>query len=86
MIGGLFALSRPFLHAIGPERAHALSIHALAAMPRLPPLREDERLAVEAFGRRFPNPVGLAAGFDKQCEVPDALLSLGSTTVVVVTR
>ena len=33
--------------------------------------------AVDVFGRHFPNPVGLAAGFDKQCEVPDQLLGLG---------
>ena len=46
-------------------------------MPHTPPSQDDPRLAVDVFGRHFPNPVGLAAGFDKQCEVPDQLLGLG---------
>jgi dihydroorotate dehydrogenase len=37
----------------------------------------DPRLTVDAFGLRFPNPLGMAAGFDKDAEVPDALLRLG---------
>jgi len=46
----------------------------------LPPLRlrpDDAKLAVRAFGLNFPNPVGMAACFDKNAEVPDALLKLG---------
>jgi dihydroorotate dehydrogenase len=77
VIGGLFSLVRPILHAIDPERAHELTIRSLGLMPARTVPPDDRRLAVEVFGRRFPNPVGLAAGFDKQCEVPDALLSLG---------
>jgi dihydroorotate dehydrogenase len=38
---------------------------------------DDDRLAVEAFGQSFPNPVGVAAGFDKNAEVPRALSGLG---------
>ena len=77
MIPGLFPLARPLLHALDAETAHQLTIKALALAPHGAPPADDPRLAVEAFGRRFPNPVGLAAGFDKQCEVPDALLALG---------
>src|SRR6185369_7718949 len=47
----------------------------LAPLPPLPP--DHEKLRVQAFGLTFPNPVGLAAGFDKNAEVPDALLRLG---------
>jgi dihydroorotate dehydrogenase len=47
----------------------------LAPLPRAAP--DDKRLATRAFGLNFPNPVGLAAGFDKNGEVPDALLRLG---------
>jgi dihydroorotate dehydrogenase len=46
----------------------------------LPPTRlrpDDHKLAVRAFGLNFPNPIGMAAGFDKNAEVPDALLRLG---------
>ena len=73
MIAGLFSLARPLLHALDAETAHQLTIRGLALMPAGAPPRDDPRLAVEVFGRRVPNPVGLAAGFDKQCEVPDAL-------------
>jgi dihydroorotate dehydrogenase len=77
VIGALFPLVRPILHTVEPERAHVLTIRALALLPPLPAPRDDQRLAVDVLGRRFPNPVGLAAGYDKRCEVPDALLSLG---------
>jgi dihydroorotate dehydrogenase len=77
VIGSLFPLAKPILHALDPETAHQLTIRSLALLPALPPGSDDERLAVAIFGRRFSNPVGLAAGYDKQCEVPDQLLSLG---------
>jgi len=77
MIGRLFSLAKPALHALDAETAHQLTIRGLSLMPVAPAPADDPRLAVEALGRRFPNPVGLAAGFDKQCEVPDQLLSLG---------
>ncbi|MDP4023100.1 quinone-dependent dihydroorotate dehydrogenase [Methylobacterium sp. NEAU 140] len=77
MIGAAFPLVRPLLHRLDAERAHDLTIHALAALPPSAPPADDPLLAVEAFGHRFPNPVGLAAGFDKGARVPDALLGLG---------
>ena len=46
---------------------------------------DDKRLAMRAFGLNFPNPVGIAAGFDKNAEVPDALLRLGFGFVEVGT-
>jgi dihydroorotate dehydrogenase len=77
MIGALFSLARPALHALDAETAHQLTIRGLSLMPVMPPPADDPRLSVEVFGRSFPNPIGLAAGFDKQCEVPDQLLGLG---------
>jgi len=70
-------LARPLLRRIDPETAHALALNALklAPLPRAAP--DDEKLQMQAFGLTFPNPVGLAAGFDKHAEVPDALLRLG---------
>lgn len=77
MIALLERLARPILHCFDPEEAHRLAIRALQWAP-LPPARpDDSRLRVRAFGLSFPNPVGLAAGFDKNAEVPDALLRLG---------
>lgn len=77
MIGGLFSLARPVLHALDPEVAHQLTIRSLAALPALSPPADDPRLAVSLFGRRIANPVGLAAGFDKQAEAVEALFGLG---------
>lgn len=77
MIGALFSLAKPALHALDAETAHQLTIRSLALMPATPAPKDDARLAIDVFGHHFPNPVGLAAGFDKQCEVPDQLLSLG---------
>ncbi|MCG6122373.1 MAG: quinone-dependent dihydroorotate dehydrogenase [Microvirga sp.] len=77
MMGVLYSLARPFLQALDPETAHAASIRSLALLPALPSAPDDPALAVEAFGLRFPSPLGLAAGYDKQCEAPDQLLSLG---------
>jgi dihydroorotate dehydrogenase len=70
-------LARPLLRTLDPETAHALALNALklAPLPRAAP--DDERLHVDAFGLTFPNPVGLAAGFDKNAEVTDALFRLG---------
>ena len=70
-------LAAPLLRTLDPERAHALALNALkiAPLPRAAP--DDEKLRVQAFGLTFPNPVGLAAGFDKNAEVPDQLFRLG---------
>ncbi|MEQ8410343.1 MAG: quinone-dependent dihydroorotate dehydrogenase [Erythrobacter sp.] len=72
----LFDLLRPAIFALDPERAHRLAIGALKAMPPRAPARPGP-LAVEVAGVAFPNPVGVAAGFDKDAEVPGTLLGLG---------
>jgi dihydroorotate dehydrogenase len=75
---GLFdRLSRPFLHALDPEDAHGLAIRMLKFAPLPPAVSDDRRLASRVFGLNFKNPIGMAAGFDKNAEVPDALLRLG---------
>lgn len=85
MIGLLDALARPMLRMLDPEDAHRLAIHALKLPPFVKLVADDPRLAVRAFGLNFPNPVGMAAGFDKHGEVPDALLRLGFGFVEVGT-
>ncbi|MBX7482201.1 quinone-dependent dihydroorotate dehydrogenase [Qipengyuania qiaonensis] len=72
----LFDLARPFLFTLDPETAHGLTIRALALAPRIGP-RTSGRLAVDVAGVHFPNPLGMAAGFDKDAEVPDQILGLG---------
>jgi dihydroorotate dehydrogenase len=70
-------LLAPLLRRLDPEQAHALALTALkrAPLPRAAP--DDQKLRMQAFGLTFPNPVGVAAGFDKNAEVPDQLLRLG---------
>jgi dihydroorotate dehydrogenase len=72
----LYRLARPALFTLDPERAHGLALAALRAMPRRPaPLGGP--LETEVAGLTFPNPLGMAAGFDKDGEVPEALLGQG---------
>ena len=74
--GMIFDLARPLLFKIDPELAHRLTVRALAVSPRAGPPKRGP-LAVEVAGLHFPNPLGMAAGFDKDAEVPDQLLGLG---------
>ncbi len=77
MLGPIFSLVRPALHALDAEQAHDATIAALKYLPLPPPKADPACLRVQAFGLDFPNPVGVAAGFDKNAEVPDALMRLG---------
>ncbi len=77
MIRAFDAFSLPLLRWFDPEDAHRLAIQGLRLLPPVRPRPDDPKLAVRAFGLNFPNPIGMAAGFDKSAEVPDALLRLG---------
>jgi dihydroorotate dehydrogenase len=81
----LYPLLRPLIHALDAETAHRVTIGALKLLPprRLPDFALP--LAIEVAGLHFPSPVGLAAGFDKDAEVPDAMLGLGFGFVEVGT-
>ena len=85
MIGLFDRLARPLLYALDPEDAHRLAIRMLQLAPLPPAGPDDSRLATRVFGLNFPNPVGLAAGFDKDAEIPDALLRAGFGFVEVGT-
>jgi dihydroorotate dehydrogenase len=71
------AFSLPLLRWFDPEDAHRLAIQGLRLLPPMRPRPDDAKLAVRAFGLNFPNPIGMAAGFDKSAEAPDSLLRLG---------
>ncbi|WP_024510132.1 quinone-dependent dihydroorotate dehydrogenase [Bradyrhizobium sp. ARR65] len=85
MIRAFDALSLPLLRWFDPEDAHRLAIQGLKLLPPTRPRTDDPKLAVRAFGLNFPNPIGMAAGFDKNAEAPDALLRLGFGFVEVGT-
>lgn len=73
----LYRLIRPALFRLDGESAHRLAIAALKILPAGAPPALGGPLATEVAGLRFANPVGMAAGFDKDGEVPDALLGAG---------
>ncbi len=77
MIRTLDMLSLSLLRWLEPEDAHRMAIQGLRFLPPIRPRTDDAKLAVRAFGLNFANPIGMAAGFDKNAEVPDALLRLG---------
>lgn len=72
-----YALLRPALFRIDAERAHRLAVRALALRGGQAHAPRTPALATTVAGLDFPNPLGMAAGFDKDAEVPDALLGLG---------
>lgn len=74
----LFTLARPLLHRLPPEDAHELTLRSLEK-GLYPHARNDDEptLAIDVIGLAFPNPIGIAAGFDKDARVPDAVLGMG---------
>jgi len=84
----MFSVLRPFLFNLDPETAHDLAIKSLKFNP-LPrsmfEVEDEQMLKVDVLGKNFPNPIGLAAGFDKSAEAYDSLLRLGFGFVEVGT-
>ena len=72
-----FKLARPFVFCLDAEKAHQLTIASLKMLPPAPPQKRDDVLTSSVAGIEFPNPVGLAAGFDKNGEVPYHMLGMG---------
>src|SRR4051812_35848643 len=77
----MYALLRPALFALAPETAHHVTLESLKTLHRVGVLRAAAKNASHCertvMGLRFPNPVGLAAGLDKNGEYIDALGALG---------
>jgi dihydroorotate dehydrogenase len=85
-VNGLFPLVYPLLRALPPETAHKLTLAGLAAgLGGRAPRPDPPVMRQHIWGLDFPNPVGIAAGFDKDARVPDALLRLGFGFVEVGT-
>ena len=74
----LYPLIKPLIWRLDPERAHGLALRSLSAgLIPPPPPRNLPRLQTSVFGLSFDNPVGLAAGFDKNGKIPDRMLAQG---------
>ena len=81
----LYPLIRPLAFALDAERAHRATIAALKLAPGRQPPRFPPSLHTRVAGVDFPSPVGLAAGFDKNADVPEQMLGLGFGFVEVGT-
>ena len=78
MLSSLLDLARPALFAFDPERAHELTLRSLeSGLYARASGDVDARLGVDVMGLRFPSPIGIAAGFDKDARVYDAILGMG---------
>src|SRR4051794_33368952 len=81
----LYPLLRPLAFSLDAERAHRATIASLKLMPARRPPDFPSSLKTRVAGIDFPSPVGLAAGFDKDAEVPEQMLSFGFGFVEVGT-
>jgi dihydroorotate dehydrogenase len=86
MLATAYNLARPLLFGLDPEQAHELALRALnAGLHPRPEAPDDASLGVTAWGLAPSNPLGMAAGFDKDARVPDSLLAMGFGHVEVGT-
>ena len=84
----MFSILRPFLFNLDPEVAHDIAIKSLKFnyLPKkIFEVEDEEMLNIELLGKKFLNPIGLAAGFDKSAEAYNSLLKLGFGFVEVGT-
>ena len=84
----MFSILRPFLFSLDPETAHDLAIKSLKfnILPsKIFEVEDEQMLNIKLLGKNFPNPIGLAAGFDKSAEAYNSLLKLGFGFVEVGT-
>ena len=81
----LYPFLRPFAFALDAETAHRATIATLKLTPKRRPPTFPASLRTEVAGLEFPSPIGLAAGFDKDAEVPEHMLGLGFGFVEVGT-
>tara|TARA_B100000242_G_scaffold290753_1_gene262729 strand:- start:712 stop:1758 length:1047 start_codon:yes stop_codon:yes gene_type:complete len=84
----MYSILKPFIFSLDPETAHDLAINSLR-LNLLPEnifkVENEEMLESELFNNKLPNPIGLAAGFDKSAEVYNSLFKLGYGFVEVGT-
>ncbi len=81
----LAEFAEPLVKLLPPEIAHWIAVNGMKIAPPGEARPRGPSLVVTALGLRFPNPLGLAAGFDKSAEVPDPMLRLGFGFVEVGT-
>jgi len=76
----MFSILKPFLFSLDPETAHDLAIKSLKFnyLPeKIFKVEDEQMLSIKLLGKNFPNPIGLAAGFDKSAEIYNSIIKLG---------
>ena len=76
----MFSILKPYIFSLDPEAAHDFAIKSLKlnVLPKsIFSVKEEEILETDLFNEKLPNPIGLAAGFDKSAEVYNSLFKLG---------
>ena len=76
----MFSILKPFIFSLDPEAAHDLAIKSLKfnVLPKsVFSVQDEEMLETDLLNEKLPNPIGLAAGFDKSAEVYNSLFRLG---------
>ena len=84
----MYSIFKPYIFSLDPEIAHDLAIKSLKfnVLPKsIFDVRGEEQLETKLLNERIPNPIGLAAGFDKSAEVYNSLFKLGYGFVEVGT-
>ena len=84
----MFSIFKPYIFSLDPEVAHDLAIKSLKlnVLPKsFFSVEQEELLEINLFNKKLPNPIGLAAGFDKSAEVYNSLFKLGYGFVEVGT-
>tara|TARA_Y100000590_G_scaffold154840_1_gene177947 strand:- start:2709 stop:3755 length:1047 start_codon:yes stop_codon:yes gene_type:complete len=84
----MFSVIKPFLFNLDPETAHDFAIKSLKFNPlpsKMFEVEDEQILKIDILGKNFPNPIGMAAGFDKSAEAYNSLLKLGFGFVEVGT-
>ena len=84
----MFSVLRPLLFNLDAETAHDLAIKSLKFNPfpsKMFEVEDEQILNIKLLGKNFPNPIGLAAGFDKSAEVYNSIIMLGFGFVEVGT-
>ncbi len=78
MFSKIYSLMRPALFLLAPETFHNMVVSTIkAGVLPLPKRRSEPALEISIWDRKFPNPIGMAAGFDRNAEIIPALLNLG---------
>jgi dihydroorotate dehydrogenase len=85
ILNGAYALARPIIHKMDGEDAHNLTLSALERLPAARQALTSDVLKMQVAGLEFPNPVGLAPGFDKDARVADVMPHFGFGYVEVGT-